>query len=277
MAGTFRHERGLRTGRTATTRAMLSRYIEAPARQAASLRETGHRPWPAPDESWLQGQTWEELLFAHWQVDPDQLRRHLPRDLEPDTYDGAAWLGITPFRVAALRLRGTLPLPLVSTFLELNVRTYVTVDDKPGIWFFSLDAASPLAVRGARRGYRLPYHDARMEASHRGGWIEYSSSRATAGRPYVFEGRYRAAGNDFHAQPGSLEHFLTERYCLYTVENEQLARAEIHHPPWPLRSAQAEIHLNTMAPDGVDLPDEAPLAHFAECQDVVIWPLRRLA
>lgn len=255
---------------------MIDRYLRAPARQAGSLQQTRHRPWPLPQEPWLQGHTWEDLLFAHWRVDPDRLRRLVPAGLELDLHEGSAWLGVTPFRVASLRLRGTLPVPGVSTFLELNVRTYVTAEDKPGIWFFSLDAESRLAVRGARRGYRLPYHDAQMEAARRGEWIAYTSSRLDAERPYVFEARYRPAGARFRARPGSLEHFLTERYCLYSVVDGRLARADIHHEPWPLQAAEADVDLNTMAPDGIELPDDAPLAHFSAAQDVVLWPLRTL-
>ena len=255
---------------------MLDRYIEAPSRQRSSLDRTAHRPWPLPEQSWLQGQTWERLLFAHWRVDGEQLRPHLPPGLELDVFDGSAWLGITPFEVTALRLRGMLPLPGISSFLELNVRTYVTAEGKPGIWFFSLDAASRLAVRGARHGYSLPYHDARMDATRRDGWIEYSSRRSWDGPRHDFEARYRPSGDVFHAEPGSLEHFLTERYCLYAVEEGKLARADIHHAPWPLQPALAEISVNTMAPDGVTLPDDEPLLHYSERQDVVIWPLAQL-
>lgn len=253
---------------------MTLQLLASPARQSAGLRETGHRPWPLPDDRWLQGQTWERLLFAHWRVPAERVRPHVPDELELEVRDGSAWVGVTPFRVSGLRLRGTLPLPVVSAFLELNVRTYVTYGRRAGIWFFSLDAASGLAVAAARRSYRLPYQRARMRLARRDGWDEYSCAREGAGRPHVFEGRYRPAGPVFHAEPGSLEHFLSERYCLYTLgEDGRLATADIHHPPWPLQTAEAEIGLNTMAPEGIELTGE-PLLHFAERQDVVIWPLR---
>jgi uncharacterized protein YqjF (DUF2071 family) len=218
------------------------------------------------------GQTWEDLLFAHWAVPEEALRRHVPADVELETHDGRAWLGITPFRVTGLRLRGTLPLPRVSSFLELNVRTYVTRDGKPGIWFLSLDASSQLAVEAARRTYRLPYFRARIAAARRGGWIEYECARTEEGGR-VFSGRYRPVGERFEAAPGSLEAFLTERYCLYTLDdNGVLQRADIHHRPWPLQPAEAEIELTTIAP--LELPDEQPLLHFAARQDVVIWPIQ---
>jgi uncharacterized protein YqjF (DUF2071 family) len=222
------------------------------------------------------GQTWEDLLFAHWPVEADALRRLLPDAVRLQTHEGVAWLGITPFRISALRLRGTLPLPRVSGFLELNVRTYVTAGGKPGIWFFSLDASSRLAVEVARRTYKLPYFPARIDVTRRDGWIEFDSARVgNRGEPHVFSARYRPVGDEFHAAPGSLEEFLAERYCLYALDDRgRLHRAEIHHSPWPLRPAEAAIELNTMPPGGLTLPDEGPLLHFARVQDVVIWPLR---
>lgn len=257
-------------------------YLTTPARQAATLEDTGHRPWPVPERSWVMGQTWEDLLFAHWRVPGADLRAHVPDSLELDTYEGEAWLGITPFRLAGLRGRGMLPLPKLSSFLELNVRTYVTRNDRPGVWFFSLDAENPLAVEAARRSYKLPYFRARMSAAARGRWIEYSSSRRDErSKPRVFEGRYRGDGEVFNAERGSLEWFLTERYCLYALDDDGTPlRAEIHHPPWPLQLAEAEIDLNTMLPDGIELGEEQPLLHFSRRQDVVIWapePVRSAA
>jgi len=246
------------------------------ALQQRTLEELGHRPWPLPEGSWLQGQTWCDLLFAHWRVPAEQLRRVMPPTLPLHLYDdGSAWLGITPFVLTGFRLRGTLPLPVVSTFPELNVRTYVTVEGKPGIWFFSLDAASLVAVEAARRAYRLPYFHARMEVARRPASVAYVSARRDAARPFVFEATYGAEGAPFVPAPGTLEHFLTERYCLYAADERGIYRAEIHHPPWHLRTADATIELNTMPPDGLDLDGE-PLFHLAERQDVVIWPLEQI-
>lgn len=222
------------------------------------------------------GQSWEDLLFAHWRVDAEAIRALVPAELRVDEHDGSAWLGITPFVLTGFRLRGTLPLPVVSRFPELNVRTYVTVEDKPGIWFFSLDTASRGAVEVARRVYRLPYFHARMTVEPRGGRIAYTSSRRGSTRPFVFEAAYgpaEAAASEPRA--GTLEHFLTERYCLYAHDAAGLCRAEIHHPPWRIRRAEAELALNTMPPDGIEAAGE-PLLHLAERQDVVIWPLERV-
>jgi uncharacterized protein YqjF (DUF2071 family) len=248
--------------------------LAAPLRQAASLEHLEHRPWPLPRRPWTMGQTWEDLLFAHWRVPQELLQPAIPDGLDLDTFDGAAWLGVTPFRVSGLRLRGMLPLPGVSSFLELNVRTYVTAQGKPGIWFFSLDASSQLAVEAARRMYRLPYFRARIDAARSGEWVSYECARIDE-PARAFSGRYRPLGPVQEAQPGSLEWFLAERYRLYAVDARgRLCRAEIHHRPWPLQQAEAEIELNTMPP--VEPSDHAPLCHFSRRQDVVIWPLEPL-
>jgi uncharacterized protein YqjF (DUF2071 family) len=250
----------------------MSDFLETPSRQARVVEEVEHRPWPLPDAPWSNAQTWHEIAFLHWRVDEAALRPLVPDGLEIDMHDGSAWLGVVPFRLGGLRLRGVPPVPLLSSFPELNVRTCVTRAGRPGVWFFSLDAGSRFAVEAARRLYRLPYRLARMSVERRGGWVHYDSARPGA----VFSGRYRGVGETFHARPGSLEHFLTERYCLYTAGGGELYRADIHHAPWPLQPGEAGIELNTMAPAGVELPDEEPLVHFAPRIDVVVWGLERL-
>jgi uncharacterized protein len=255
----------------ALSRSLLD-AVQAPARQSASLEATDHRPWPLPETSWVMGQTWDELLFAHWRVSADALRLRLPEGLELDLFDDEAWIGVTPFRVTGLRARGLPPLPLISSFLEVNTRTYVTAGGKPGIWFFSLDAESELAVEAARRTYKLPYFRADMRAEWRGGRLEYESRRRGGERGALRVG-YRPGGDAVEADPRSLAHFLTERYCLYAQDAGRLKRAEIHHEPWALQPAEAEIGENTMPPSGIELLDEAPLLHFSARQDVVIWPL----
>jgi uncharacterized protein YqjF (DUF2071 family) len=219
------------------------------------------------------GQTWDDLLFAHWRVPTEVLREHVPEGVEVQEFDGSGWVGVTPFVVTGLRARGMLPLPLVSSFLELNVRTYVTRDDKPGIWFFSLDASSQLAVEAARRLYRLPYFHARIGLRRRGNRILYDCARDDG---KAFSGAYAPVGERFTATEGSLEHFLAERYCLYAEDRGRIFRADIHHRPWPLQPATAEIELNTMPPDGIGLDGE-PLLHYSARQDVVIWPLVEVA
>jgi uncharacterized protein len=225
-------------------------------------------------------QSWHDLLFAHWAVDADVVRPHIPTPLEIDTFGGQAWLGIVPFRMTGVRLRWTPPLPWLSAFAELNVRTYVKAQDKPGVWFFSLDAANAVAVAAARFSFHLPYFRARMECREIDGWIRYESERLHRGAPRAaFEGRYRAAGEFFEAQPGTLAHFLTERYCLYSATPEgRIYRGEIHHPPWLLQAAEAQFSRNSMAEAaGLILHAEPPLLHFAKRQDMVAWAPDRIA
>jgi hypothetical protein len=244
------------------------------ALQQRTLDELTHRPWPLPDGAWLQGQTWCDLLFAHWRVPAEQLRRVMPAALPLHLYDdGSAWLGITPFVVRGLRLRGTPPLPWLSQFPELNVRTYVELDGKPGIYFFSLDAARRAAVIAARRTYRLPYFHARMRAGREGERIDYTSERIdSSGAPAAFRAHYSPAGEITHDH---LARWLAERYCAYTVdESGRPLRIDIHHPPWPLQPAEGELEAQAMADQiGIDLVGE-PLLHFSARQDTLIWPLR---
>jgi uncharacterized protein YqjF (DUF2071 family) len=240
---------------------------------------TAHRPWPFPSGPWIMTQTWNDLLFAHWPMPIAQVRERVPPEIELDVYDGRAWVGIVPFYMTNVAPRGTPAIPGLSDFAELNVRTYVRVGDKPGVYFFSLDAASRLAVRGARRFYHLPYFYASMTVYEVGGAIDYSSHRRDRhGHPADLVARYEPAGEVFQPEPGSLEYFLTERYCLYTLDRSRRVRiAEIHHPPWPLQMADAEFQINTMAAAaGLTLPPITPWLHFAKRQDMVAWPLGRV-
>jgi uncharacterized protein YqjF (DUF2071 family) len=152
-------------------------------------------------------QSWEKLLFAHWRVPEPALRAVVPAELPIDSFDGSAWIGVTPFRVRALRLRGTPPVPGLSSFCEVNVRTYVTVGDRPGIYFLSLDAESRLAVWAARRTYRLPYFKARMVMSEtEDGSIEYRSERADSSGPAAgLDWAYRADGPESVPRKGALD------------------------------------------------------------------------
>lgn len=224
--------------------------------------------------------SWHELLFVHYPVDPEQVRPSIPPGLELDTYDGAAWVAVVPFRMSSVGPRGLNRLPILSAFPELNVRTYVTANGKRGVWFFSLDAASAVAVEVARAGFYLSYLRARMSCKKDGeGWIHYASERRDArGRTAVFRGRYRPTGAPRRAAPGSLEEFLTERYCLYAADRRKnVYRGEIHHAPWPLSDAELVLEENTMAAAaGILLLREPPLLHFAERLDVVAWTLERV-
>jgi uncharacterized protein YqjF (DUF2071 family) len=243
---------------------------------SAILREAKHRPYPLPRGPWVMRQTWLELLFAHWPLPPESLRPLIPAELALDTYDGRAWLGIAPFRMVDVRLRLAPSVPWLSAFPELNVRTYVTVGGKPGVYFFSLDAGNPIAVTLARALFYLPYFNARFAIKRSGDTIAYTSRRDDRrGRPADLVASYRPIGPVFCSQPGSLEAFLTERYCLYSVgPRGTIYRGEIHHEQWPLQPAEAEFERNTMAEAaGITLPDAPPLLHYAERLEVLIWPI----
>jgi uncharacterized protein len=235
------------------------------------LRLTSHRPYPLPTGPWVMFQSWQQLLFAHWSLPPEAVRAAVPPPLVLDLHEGRAWVGITPFRVDGLRVRGLPALPGASSFEELNCRTYVRLGDRTGVFFFSLDAASTAAVLGARLTYRLPYHRADMRCERDGEWLEFNSRRKDDDA--AFDARYRPVGDAFHAVPGTLEYYLTERYALFAVERDGTTlRAEIHHGPWLLRQAEARITQNTVAAAaGIELPDSAPVLHFCEVQDTLIW------
>jgi uncharacterized protein YqjF (DUF2071 family) len=220
-------------------------------------------------------QSWHDLLFAHWPIAPEAMRPLTPPQLELDIFDRQCWVGVVPFRMSGVRARGFPAIPGASRFPELNVRTYVVYGGKPGVYFFGLDAANWLAVRAARLLYHLPYFYAKMRSHDTGEEILYSSKRRNA--EAEFQARYRPVTPVGLRNTNTLEHWLTERYCLYATAGERVYRGEIHHLPWPLQDASAELVFNSMArAAGIALPDTKPLLHFARRLDVLIWPLRRI-
>jgi uncharacterized protein YqjF (DUF2071 family) len=226
--------------------------------------------------SYLLAQTWRDLLFAHWPVPAKMLEHWLPPGLPLDKFSGETWVTIAPFLMTGIRFRGTPVLPYLSTTLELNLRTYVTVADRPGIFFFSLDAASPIAVRVARRFFHLPYFDARMSCSETAGVIDYRSARRQT--PAIFRARYQPTGPVTRSKPGTLDHFLTERYCFYTSNPAgDILRGDIAHESWPLQPAEAEFLENGLTlPWKIELPDTPPLLHFAKQVDVRAQRVRKI-
>lgn len=242
-----------------------------------ALKRVDHRPWPLPEQPWLHRQSWRDLLFAHWPVPAAALRAHVPAPLSVQEFDGTSWVGVVPFRMSGVSGRGLPSVPGLSSFAELNVRLYVEYQGKPGVWFLSLDAASRAAVWAARRFFHLPYHHARMRVESASDEVVYDSVRVHDG--VRFEGDYGPISEVYEARPGTLEHFLTERYCLYARSpSGRLYRGHIHHWPWPLQAARAEIRENTLlGPHGIRLPDMPPLLHFSRRLDVVLWLLESLS
>lgn len=241
------------------------------------MSEKSDRTWPLPEYPWIMRMTWSELLFAHWPVDPQSLTRLLPPGLTLDTRDDKAWIGVVPFLMSNVAPRCFPSIPRLSRFLELNVRTYVIHDGKPGVWFFSLDAENPIAVRFARATFHLRYMDAAMALAKDSMTITYQSNRTHRGEPPAsFDASYQSSGEIFHALPGSLEYWLTARYCLYTANRRNvLFRGEIDHPPWSLSKASWNVKKNTMgSPLGVDLTGEPHLL-FAQPVTVRAWAAAR--
>lgn len=254
---------------------MMSEQMQAnPFKRPTPLQRLALRqpPTAAP----VMGQRWSDLLFLHWPIDPEIIRSHLPRGLHVDLFDDQAWIGVVPFAMQRVRPVGLPPLPWVSWFLELNVRTYVHDESgRPGVWFFSLDCNQPIAVEVARRFFHLPYHHARMSAKMRGAENFYSSCRK--GSDIVSRFRYRRPVGAEPAREGSLEWFLVERYLLFTADRAGNIRSgRVHHKPY--RIAEAKCDEWSSAPieeDGLGRVSGPPTSMLvAEPVDVRIYPLQ---
>jgi uncharacterized protein YqjF (DUF2071 family) len=228
---------------------------------------------------WIMAQQWNDLLFMHWPVPAARMRGLVPDALELDVFDGSAWVSVTPFHLDNLRPRWLPPMPWVSSFPEVNVRTYVTRRGKAGVYFFSLDAGNRLAVAGARATYHLPYFHALMTVTRAPtGKVQYHSHRTQPGaRPAELSVEYQPAGAVYRSAAGSLDHFLTERYSLYALDSARhVYRADIAHVPWPLQPADVEIRTNTMtSAAGIEVFG-SPRASFAQRLDVEVWWPKRV-
>jgi hypothetical protein len=242
------------------------------------LRQTSHRPFPLPPQRWTWRQTWLDLLFAHWPIPAEAVRPLVPSELDVQEFDGTSWIGVVPFHMEGVRRRPLPDLPGISRFPELNLRLYVAHQGMPGVWFLSLDAANRLAVWAARRFFHLPYFRARMSLSIAPPVVTYRSARVTTGPAVVFDAEYAPVSAPFTAAGGSLEHWLTERYCLFAqAPDGRLFRTDVHHEPWPLQTARAVIRRNDLfAPHGLTVPGPPPLLHFSRRLDVIVWSPVRL-
>jgi uncharacterized protein len=231
-----------------------------------------------PDALPIMRQTWGKLLFMHWRLPAEVLRAHVPAQLEVDSFGGETWIGVTPFTIWNMRASFLPPVPGLSEMHELNVRTYVHYRGTPGVYFFSLDANSALAVLGARTFFLVPYFNADISLKQEGERITYHSRRTHSDAPAaVFDADWTIGGPLPESQPGTLPFFLTERYCFYTVSDSTVYRCRIHHAPWPLRDAEVSAYHSTMIQShGMPAPDGPPLLHYSEEIDVDIWPLEKL-
>ncbi len=224
-----------------------------------------------PTGSPIMHQTWQNLLFLHWPIDPALLRPHIPMRLELDTFDGKAWIGITPFEMTDVHLTGIPPIPGLASLLELNVRTYVHLNGKPGVWFFSLDASKLLPALAARVLYMLPYYTAEMKSLQNVDEHQFFSKR-TVGPAAEFQARWRTGMRLRDPDAHSLAFFLVERYALFAGSSENLTMSRIYHHPWILDEVpEVEYRSSMVAALNLPEPDTTPLAHFSKSLSVEIW------
>ncbi len=240
----------------------------------AMLRRPSGRP--------IMHQSWGKLLFIHWRIDEKLLRPLIPEALKIDTFDGSAWITVAPFTMWDMRALPPFlpPFPGLSTAHELNVRTYVYLNNVPGVWFLSLDCNRTAAVLAARAFYHLPYYKAEIKLAENGRdkdyCVDYSLARTE--KPLAEFHCSWSVGDKLPAsQPGSLEFFLTERYCLYSENRAKVYRARIHHSPWPLQEAKLVSLNSTMIEShGLPTPQADPILHYCEELSVDIWRPKEL-
>lgn len=234
-----------------------------------------HRPFPLPQSPWIMQQGWKDLLFIHYKIPYDIVRNLVPQELELDTYQGEAWISISPFKMRNVRMRWLPPIPTTYNFLELNLRTYVKLNGKPGIHFFSLDASSTLSVLGARASF-IPYFRADMSVKDEDGFRFTSKRKGKNKTPAILDVAYQPVSAPYVSKKGSLEEWLVERYCLFQKAFKgKFIEIEIHHVPWALQRVDANITTNSLTePFGFTIPEQEPLLHYSKYQLVLVWPLR---
>lgn len=237
-----------------------------------AFQSIDHRPWPLPSESWGWQQSWLDLAFLHYRVSSREVRQLLPSEVKLQSFDGSAWVGVVPFRMAGVMRRPPFDIPLLNSFPELNLRTYVTVDGMPGVWFFSLDADSWPIVLGGRFVYNLPYFKANIQLEAQDDWFEMTSARRRS--DVGFKARYRPIGEPFIAESGSFEAWATERYCLYSQSRRgKISRVEVHHAPWPLQPAEVVVdQCDLFDVAGFTPIDSTPICHYSTGVQVVSYP-----
>ncbi|HWO97815.1 MAG TPA: DUF2071 domain-containing protein [Bacillus sp. (in: firmicutes)] len=243
------------------------------------LKDVNHRPWPLPSKRWIMRQTWSNLLFLHWPIPPETLRPYIPPSLQIDTFDRSAWLGIVVFVMDGIYPRGLSTVSVTPKFPEINVRTYVHCNGKPGVYFMSLDVADRASLTIAKRWFRLPYHSAQMSFQKEGQTFHCQSIRKGKTKaPIRFDGKYTPLSEAYFPEKESLDHWLTERYCLYSTDHRaNIYCGEIHHRPWPLQKAATDICINTLfSPFNFNLDGINPISHFSIGVDTLIWNIQKV-
>jgi len=238
-----------------------------------AVREDGHLPFPMPNRSFALSQEWRDLTFMHWKVDPKRLKPHLPDGLEIDFFQGDAYVGVIPFVMKNVRPKSLPSVPGISTFAEFNIRTYVVKDGQPGVFFLTLDAKSLMTCFYAPRAYGLAYRYAKAKVKKQGETLHWHSRRTSDGVQLI--GSSTPSGSIQTADSATLEHFLFERYCLYTEHKGCLRRAYVYHQPWNFHEAEVNLETNSLLESydmGLDVlaPD---LVHYSKGLPVKTWSI----
>jgi uncharacterized protein YqjF (DUF2071 family) len=223
---------------------------------------------------WLLFMTWRDLLFASWRIPVEALRSKVPPELELDTFDGSAWVTLVPMGVTDMHWRGIPPIPGMEGFRELNLRTYIKRNDRPGIYFLSIECPAAFSDWIARHFFGVPYFEAQIAAFSDGATFHFASERTAKNQPpAALFSTFRPATESFPPAPGSLASFLVERYCLYFVHGGEVYRGDIHHGEWKLHNAEAELDVNTITKAaGVELAAKPDHTVFVAQTDTLIWP-----
>lgn len=235
------------------------------------------RPWPAPNSAWIYRQSWHHVLFAHWRVEYEQIQSVLPPSLTLDLFVGSPWVSIVAFETRGFRPRGLPAVPGLSNFPEINLRTYVLHDNKPGIYAFSLDTNNLPTVYGARWLFHLNYYRAKMSLRVKNERVWFDHMRkAPAEQTAEFHAQYWPTSEARPTEPGTLAAWLCERYCIYSVDKQQrVYETEINHPAWCLQPAELQLEANTLGqPWGLNLEKMPALVHYSQYQPVIFWPTR---
>ncbi|MBB6443954.1 YqjF family protein [Bacillus benzoevorans] len=237
------------------------------------IKITEHRPNPLPDLPWVSTQRWEDVLFLHWPVSPDLLTPHLPQSLQLDLYDGTAWIGMVFFQVKGMRPRLLPAVPFISSYLQLNVRTYVTYKGRSGVYFFRLTVDSILACFLAKTWYSLPFMMAEIKMDSQGDDIHMVSKRKIGKFEERMSCSYTPEASVFHTQMNTLDHWLFERYCSWNMRQGTLLRIDIHHTKWNLQKAAAVIRSNTVTDFlTAKISQNNPIVHYSSAKQALFWP-----
>ena len=243
------------------------------------LKTQNHQYWPLPSKYWIMRQTWKNVLFAHFPISPERLRPHIPSTLEIDTYQDSAWLGVIIFVIEGIYFRGLSPISVVFKFPEVNLRTYVQHGGKRGVFFLSLDVGNWASLAISKGWYHLPYCSAEISYRKEGDTFHcHSLRKGKSDNPITFTGSFTPDLEVYFPEDGTIDHWLTERYCLYSQDNRgNLYCGDIHHKPWPLQKAEAIISTNTLpTPFGIDISKPEPTFYFSEGVDTLFWNIKKI-